>query len=347
MEIFSQQLDPLLQNSWIQEVSDEEEKFYNRLSTIINKTKSLFIKEDFFGREYKIKKNGTIAFQLNDFYRDVFPDFSQLDIHLSESEVLSENGNFIQGIRLLKGINLCNRSMIKNSITDKLRNYDSSTNLLNTMYKRFSHKENEIQILTDPYGCYITEKKELEKNLLIESEAFAFRFQIGKEFEYNFPDRIDDMSGKESDYEWKFFRLIKRDPKQKEKSSGFEEELKKSESFVKKIRDAKIIFFAGMTFHNTNLVYTKDNYYQLWDIRRGLTKNRIREIHFKREKVGNYYESNFYDVNEFGEKKNKIVKEKYYLRKNKGLFFSLSYPLEKKSEAEDEWNLFLKTLDVK
>ncbi len=347
LAIFSQKLDPLLQRPWINDISDEEEKFYNRLSNIITKRKHFFLNNDIFGREYKIKWDGSIQFILNDLYRDSFPDYRQLDVHLSESEVLAENGNYVQSVRLLKGINLCNRLMIKNNISEKLKNYEASTKMLNSLLARFSHKEEKIAILTDPYGCFIPEKENTSEVLFVESEPYSFRFQIGKDFRYNFPESEDEISGKEADFSWKFLRLVKRNPQPADKKGSFEEELKKSAKDLLNPREERLIFFVGMTFHFSNLIYTKDNYYLLWDLRRGLTKNRIREIEFKRERIGNYYESTFKNVTESGEKKNIAVKEKYFLRKNKGLFFSLSFPVEKKSEADDEWNLFMKTLDVK
>ncbi len=345
--LFSQTLDPLLQRPWTEEVTKEEEKFYNRLSNIITKRKHYFLKNDVFGREYKIKWNGKIQFILNDYYRDTFPDSSQLDVHLAEADALVENGNYIEPVRLLKGINLCNRLLIKNKIVDLPKNYEDSSKMLNSLFAKFSHKEDQIKTLTDPYGCFFEDKQKNENVLVIESEPFSYRFKIGTDFIYNFPDKEDDIFGKENDFSWKVFRMVKRNSLKTASKKTLEEELRISSDKLLNLREDKLIFFIGMTFHFTNLIYTKDNYYLLWDLRRGLSKNQMRQINFKREKVGSYYESTFRIVSESGISKTVGVKEKYYLRKNKGLFFALSYPYEKKNESDDEWNLILKSLDVK
>ena len=118
-------------------------------------------KIDLFGRNYKQKWNGEILFALDDSYREALPDASQLDVHIAEAKELIDKRKYFPAIRLLKGITLCQRLVDKDKKTPKFE----VQNTLNRLLSENQDRKDELEILTEPYGCYAQNKKKKKKLL--------------------------------------------------------------------------------------------------------------------------------------------------------------------------------------
>ncbi|MCE9498932.1 MAG: hypothetical protein K8R21_00185 [Leptospira sp.] len=340
--------DPLLRNPWIDDVIEEETRFYNRLVNLLSGKKHSFTRKDIFGRNYRLKHNGEIIFNLNDSYFEVMPDSSQLDIHFQEGKTLANNGNYIEAIRVLKGIALCNRIIEKESIKDKPSNYEPTTQLLNSLLNKHNHRMKEIDILTDPYGCSNQDSTSGKKQVTLESEAFSYRLNVDSVFTFLFPQNPESISGAESSYNWKITRLVFRTGgKRKYMEDDFENEYYKSRNNLLKPGSGKIIFVIGSTFHFSNMVFNKDNYFQLWDSRRGLSAQQMKRIQFKRVKKESYYSGSFVFTDETGKPNTILMNEKYFLRGNKGIFLFLSFPEKSKEYAENAWSRIIYSMNIR
>ncbi|EMG22122.1 hypothetical protein LEP1GSC150_0628, partial [Leptospira interrogans serovar Copenhageni str. LT2050] len=86
-------------------------------------------------------------------------------------------------------------------------------------------------------------------------------------------------------------------------------------------RPDRILFTIGLSYHPVAAIYTSKNYFQLWDLKRGINPRTIRETNFRRKKEDDSYTTRFEIFHRDGRKVPMIILEKYYLRENRGLLF--------------------------
>ncbi|EQA60839.1 LIC10775 family protein [Leptospira alexanderi] len=344
--------DPLLRGAWYEDQEQKEAVLYNRVMRYFRPNPHFVWKTDLHGRNYRFYKDGRVEFLIDRDFREVFPDVSELDVHGSEAKALAEHREPYSAIRLLKGIGLCYRFQFGKLVPE---GYRSATEELSRLMKHMAHKRGEVDDLTDPYGC-------TKNNILkIESDSFRFSLETTDDWKHYFPEPETPESGREEDHVWKIRRYYQSIPfKEQEKEreyttdetrkiepgdkNGFsqKEEWEKiyrsqSEKFLY-YRPDRILFTIGLTYHPIAAVYNSKNYFQLWDLKRGINPRTIREINFRRRKEEGYYVSRFDYFHKDGRKVPMIFLEKYYLRENRGLLFSVAGPEKQIDRIQQIWS---------
>jgi len=287
-------------------------------------------KVDVFGRNYKLKWNGEIQFSLDDSYKEALPDIEQLDIHIAEANELVTKRKFFPAIRLLKGIALCQKIGYKNKKNLK----PDIQKTLNRLISEHQDKRDELEILTEPYGCYALNEKKLKK-LFIESKDFSFLYEIDSRFRYVFPNDLYRFARKEQEYNWKvsYFRILLT---QEKKEETFESEYLRYEKKIFYEPPNQIIFSIGQTYHKYNITDTF-HYPDLWDSRRGLSNSIKRSSNFTRKEIfAGVYETGFNLANESNIRSYTGL-ETYKFANSKGLAIFLICPSEFQDECRSIW----------
>ena len=264
---------------------------------LVNPSRPNFIqKKDVFGRNYKLKWNGEIQFYLDDSYRETLPDLEQLDIHIAEANELVAKRKFFPAIRLLKGISLCQKIGFK----DKKIVKPDAQKTLNRLISEHQDKKEELEILTEPYGCYA----------------------------------LNDRR-KDREYNWKvsYFRILLPEA---EKEETFESEYIRYDKKIFYEPPSRIMFSIGQTYHHHTLPDIS-RYPEVWDGRRGLSNSVKRGSGFDRREVfTGVYETNFNLTNET-QIRSYFGLETYTFSKNKGIGVFLTCPFEFQEECKLIW----------
>ncbi|MBP9885754.1 MAG: hypothetical protein KBF93_05640 [Leptospiraceae bacterium] len=298
---------------------------------VVNTVRPHFIdKVDVFGRNYRLKWNGEIQFSLDDSYKEAIPDLEQLDVHIAEAKELVAKRKFFPAIRLLKGISLCQKIDSKNKKQIK----PEIQTILNKLISQNQDKKDELEILTEPYGCYAESAKK-EKKLFIESKDFSFLYEIDYRFRYVFPNDLYRFARKEKEYNWKvsYFRILLN---KLENEKTLESEYIKYEKKIFYESPSQIIFSIGQTSHNHNLTDTS-HYPDLWDSRRGLSNSVKRSSNFTRKEIfTGVYETSFNLADE-SKIRSYTGFETYKYANSKGLAVFLTCPSEFQDECKSIW----------
>ncbi len=321
--------DPLLRDSWYEDQEKEEAVIYNKVMKYFRPNVHFVWKTDLHGRNYKFYKDGRVEFLVDRNFREVFPDVSELDVHLSEAKALAKHGEPYSAIRLLKGIGLCYRFQFGKLVPE---GYRTATEELNRLIKHMTHKKTNLDDLTDPYGC-------IKENILkIESDQFRFSLETTNDWKHLFPELETPESGTEGDHIWKVRRFYQSDGLEEKKSKEEWERMYRSqaEKFLNYKPD-RILFTIGLSYHPVAAIYTSKNYFQLWDLKRGINPRTIRETNFRRKREDDSYTTRFEIFHRDGRKVPMIVLEKYYLRENRGLLFSISGPEAQTDRIRQIW----------
>nr|WP_246836122.1 HAD family hydrolase [Leptospira yasudae] len=320
--------DPLLRGSWFADQEQKESILYNRVMRLFRPDAHFVWKTDSRGRNYRFYKDGRVEFLIDREYREVFPDSSELDVHTREAKSLADHGEPYSAIRLLKGIGLCYRFQFGKLAPEESRKAGED---LSRLMKHMAHKRLETDDLTDPYGC-------IKKNILkLESEPFRFSLETTDEWKHYFPELELPESGTEGDHLWKVRRFYIDVPA----DSGADEWEKNYRSQAEKFlyyRPDRISLTIGVTYHPVASVYTSKNYFQLWDLKRGINPRTIREMNFRRKKEDDSYASRFDFFHKDGRKVPIMILEKYYLRENRGLLFSVAGPEKQIDRIRQIWS---------
>ena len=298
---------------------------------LVNPSRPNFIqKKDVFGRNYKLKWNGEIQFYLDDSYRETLPDLEQLDIHIAEANELVAKRKFFPAIRLLKGIRLCQKIGFK----DKKIVKPDAQKTLNRLISEHQDKKEELEILTEPYGCYALNDRK-EKKLFIESKDFSFKYEIDSRFSYVFPTDLYRFARKDREYNWKvsYFRILLPEA---EKEETFESEYIRYDKKIFYEPPSRIMFSIGQTYHHHTLPDIS-RYPEVWDGRRGLSNSVKRGSGFDRREISTgEYETNFNLTNET-QIRSYFGFETYTFSKNKGIGVFLTCPFEFQEECKLIW----------
>lgn len=298
---------------------------------VANTVRPHFIdKVDVFGRNYRLKWNGEIQFSLDDSYKEALPDLEQLDVHIAEAKELVKNRKFLPAIRLLKGITLCQ----KLGSTNKKKPNSDMQNILNRLLSLHQDKKEELEILTEPYGCYALNEKG-NKKLYIESKDFAFKYELDFRFRYVFPSEIYRFARKEPDYNWKvsYFRIFLP---QSEKFETWESIYEKYEKEIFYESPSQIVLSIGQTYHKYSM-QDNSHYPELWDARRGLSNSVKRSTEFKRKETGvKVFETSF-TLSDVTKTRHYFGLETYQFSNNKGLGVFLTCPMDYQDECRKVW----------
>lgn len=330
------QTDPLLRGSWYEDQEKKEEVLHNRVMKLFRPNSHFVWKTDLHGRNYRFYKDGRVEFLLDRDYKEVFPDVSELDVHRSEAVALAEHGEPYSAIRLLKGIGLCYRIQFGKLVPEGSQ---TATEELNRLLKHMAHKNKEVSDLTDPYGCS-------RKNILkIESAPFRFSLETTTEWKHYFPEPESTESGEDEDHIWKVRRFYKTLPNDLHLGEWDRAYQSQSQKFLDYKPD-RILFTIGLSYHPVGAVYTSKNYFQLWDLKRGINPRTIKESNFRRKKEDDGYVTRFNWFHQDGRQVPMVVLEKYYLRENRGLLFSISGPEKHMDRVRQLWSQLNQKLTV-
>ncbi|WP_243399559.1 LIC10775 family protein [Leptospira ellisii] len=326
--LYAQVADPLLRGSWFRDQEEKEEILHNKVMRFFRGSPHFTWKTDLHGRNYRFYKDGRVEFLIDREYREVFPDVSELDVHTSEADSLAKHGEPFSAIRLLKGIGLCYRMRFGKSVPESA---GAASEILNRLTRHMVHKIKETEDLTDPYGCS-------EKDILkLESVSFRFSLETVKDWKHPFPEPSAPESGIEEDHVWKLRRFYKT-LSDESNSDEWEKVYRNASEKLPRFRPDRIVFSVGMSYHPVAAVYSSKNYFQLWDLKRGINPRTIRETNFRRKKEEDSYVSRFDLVHPDGRKIPMVVLEKYFLRENRGLLFSISGPEKRIEELKNLWS---------
>ncbi|EPG67803.1 hypothetical protein LEP1GSC061_0674 [Leptospira wolffii serovar Khorat str. Khorat-H2] len=332
----SQEIDPLLRQPWFSDQEKKEEILHNRLQSAFRFSAHYVWKTDSRGRNYRFYKDGRVEIILDRDYREVFPASGELDLHYSEAEALQKHGNPYSAIRLLKGSLLCYKTKYGKIVPEA---YEKTARLLGKYLGHYSHKEKELQRLTDPFGCW-------DPSILrIRSNDFAYSLDLDPEFRYLFPDQDQEFSGEDSDYLWQVHRFYRDLPAEKEPSTWDNEYRKNSEGILF-FRPDRFVFTIGTTLHYHSSVIDSKNYYWIWDSLRGINPRTMREWNYLRKKEGDAYRTVFDSVSPDGRKTRIVLWEGFYLRGGRGIMFSLAFPERFEGQAAKIWSRFTSSVVV-
>lgn len=287
-------------------------------------------KIDIFGRNFKLKWNGEIQFTLDDSYTEALPDIEQLDIHIAEANELVAKRKFFPAIRLLKGITLCQKIEYKNKKDIK----SDVQKTLNRLVSENQDKRDELEILTEPYGCYAFNEKR-EKKLFIESKDFSFKYEIDSRFQYVFPNDLYRFARKEREYNWKvsYFRILLPEA---EVEKTFESEYFRYEKKIFYEPPSRIMFSIGQTYHHHVLPDTS-RYPDVWDGRRGLSNSVKRSSGFLRREISSGEFETSFRLTDETQIRSYYGFESYRFSKSKGVGVFLTCPSEFQDECKFIW----------
>lgn len=324
--------DPLLKRSWIPSAREFEDVSFHSLQKIVNKNQT--VRKDPDGRTIQVFSNGDIAVILDQNYKSVFPNIDSVRYHEREVEMLMGKRREYEAIRLGKGIQLC-RDVLGLSPSNELQS------MLSTLYKKNSSDEISLSLFTDPYGCRKSDRT------ILESSDYGYRLEIPEGYEFPFT-RNDpaDTGGTQQTFRYKMVYLAKRIPEEVDES--FEKILDlSSRQILLREGDSRILLTIGATYSFSPIVFTKDTYAEYWDNNRGLNAFTKRNIRFKRQAVKSYYESEFVVVDKDGQAKEISMKEAYFLRGKRGLFFSASTSKKHKELLDRDWEFLVANWRIK
>lgn len=322
--------DPLLRKSWIPESIDEEERSFNKIQSSLLSQPHFLIKKDSWGRNYKLLKDGSVEYLLDEDYRQKFPIQSEPYLSYLEALSLEREGHWMQAIHLLNGALLCSRLSKKGVIPKNLEHLTNEVR--NRIIQKNIDKKDEIDILTDPYGCYTNE------GLFLESEAFSYQVTLPKEWEYVYNNSIDEISSREEGYSNRTQRFVQVLPRELEET--MEEKLSLAEVGKLYFSRRKIIFFIGSLYQKREL-FNSDNFYHIWDQNRGLNPTTMRKWNFTRKEKNPGYESSVLIMNDLGKSERFLIREYYFWKDDRGVFLSISFPESIAEDMESKWSILI------
>ncbi|MBM9501608.1 HAD family hydrolase [Leptospira sp. 201903071] len=330
------QTDPLLRGSWYEDQENKEEILHNRVMKLFRPDQHFVWKTDLHGRNYRFYKDGRVEFLIDRDYKEVFPDVSEMEVHRSEAVALAQHGEPYSAIRLLKGIGLCYRIQFGKLVPEGYRN---ATEELSRLMKHMAHKKKDVADLTDPYGCS-------RKNILkIESAPFRFSLETTSDWKHYFPELETSESGEEEDHIWKVRRFYKTLPADLNLGEWEKAYQSQSQKFLE-FKPDRILFTIGLSYHPVAAIYTSKNYFQLWDLKRGINPRTIKETNLRRKKEDDAYVTRFNWIHPDGRQVPMVILEKYYLRENRGLLFSISGPEKQIDQVRQLWSQLNQKLTV-
>lgn len=347
--LFSQNLivDPLLQRPWIPD-SEEEEKtsFFRYQSLSKNKVQTKKLK-DIFGRNYLFSPSGKINFLLDDEYRKEFPLLTQSDIAKEELKALYLERKEKEAVFLGRGIQLCYRLKLNEEPGFSPGWIRETNEITNRAINEWSDNVIPLDLVSDPYGCYTGNEKDLG-DLVLESESFRYQVKIPNvlRFEGLFGDRVG-IFNQTSDSDYRMVRFVEFLPSELPKGmDDFLEAYLLQEGGKKTRRKPKIILTIGTTFDRKVRLRNEKNYFYFWDEIRGITKVK-KNTGFKRMETGDEYLSSWSEIDEVGIKNDFEMFEYYVYNSPRGYLFSLYYPKKEKEKAIGYWKLIRGSLKIK
>ncbi|PKA26746.1 hypothetical protein CH381_09370 [Leptospira sp. mixed culture ATI2-C-A1] len=341
-------VDPLLQKPWIPDAEEEENRSFHRFLSEFKNKQGTVKKKDSLGRNYLVTPAGKIRFLIDDEYYKEFPVAEEADIAAKELEALYEVRKEKEAVFLGKGIHLCYRLKQEKEPGFFPSWLVRSNEITNRAANEWSDQTIPLDLVSDPYGCYVGESKKLE-DLVLESESFRYRIRFPAKLRYEglYGDRLG-IYGENRDSIYRMVRFVQfLSNYLPEGQTEWEEAFILQTSGKKKKNRPKIVLSIGSSFDKTRPLRDTKNYFRFWDSMRSLSPTQIRKLGFKRTENKSEYLSEWTEVDEIGNSVAMEMKEYYLYNASRGYFLSLSYPKREKETAELYWQTIRSTFVVK
>ncbi|PJZ46061.1 LIC10775 family protein [Leptospira brenneri] len=341
-------VDPLLQKPWIPDAEEEESRSFHRFLSEKRNKQSTVKKKDSHGRNFLVTPAGKMRFLIDDEYIKEFPIITEADIAAKELEALYEVRKEKDVVFLGKGIHLCYRLQREKEPGFFPNWLVRSNEITNRAANEWSDQTIPLDLVSDPYGCYVTSEKPKDQ-LVLESESFRYRIRFSSELRYEglFGNRLG-VYGENRDSIYRMVRFVQfLSNYLPEGQTEWDEAFTLQVSGKKKKKLPKIILSIGSSFDKTRPLRDTKNYFRFWDSMRSLTPALIRKLGFKRTETKSEYLSEWTEVDEIGNSVAMEMKEYYLYKAPRGYFLSLSYPKREKETAENYWQTIRSSFEVK
>jgi hypothetical protein len=333
--LYSQE-DILLRRPWISTAIEEEERSFNKVQSILLSRPHFLVSKDRWGRNYKTMHDGRVEYILDEAYVQKFPDEKEPYLAIAEAKTLMNNNHWIPAYHLLEGLLLCFRDKQNSSYSQTMEM--EATKYKNKILSQNLDRKQIFSILADPYGCI------REEEISIESKAFLYKLNIPNDWNYEYVRDVNSISDINNTFSARYQRFYKI--LDENRAISLDEQYLLSEQGLDRIRKRKLLFFIGSLFQKQN-VFNKDNFYKIWDFKRGLNSTTIREWKLKRKVMEPGYSMELQAINEQSKKISIIMREYYYWKNNRGIFISFSYPKEESEAMENIWKNIVSSIVVK
>lgn len=341
-------VDPLLQKPWIPDAEEEESRSFHRFLSEFKNKQSTVKKKDAHGRNYLVTPSGKMRFLIDDEYYKEFPVKEEADIAAKELEALYEVRKEKEAVFLGKGIQLCYRLKLEKEPGFFPEWLVRSNEITNRAANEWSDQTIPLDLVSEPYGCYVGESKPKEQ-IVLESESFRYRIRFSANLRYEglFGNRLG-IYGENRDIIYRMVRFVQfLSNYLPAGQTEWDEALKLQTSGKKKKNLPKIILSIGSSFDKSRPLRDTKNYFQFWDSLRSLTPTQIRKLGFKRSESKSEYLSEWTEVDEIGNSVAMEMKEYYLYNAPRGYFLSLSYPKREKETADLYWQTIRSSFEVK
>ncbi|TGK85092.1 hypothetical protein EHQ23_10485 [Leptospira bourretii] len=341
-------VDPLLQKPWIPDAEEEESRSFFRFLSEFKNKQGTVKKKDSLGRNYLVTPAGKMRFLIDDEYYKEFPVAEEADIAAKELEALYEVRKEKEAVFLGKGIHLCYRLKQEKEPGFFPSWLIRSNEITNRAANEWSDQTIPLDLVSDPYGCYVGESKKIE-DLVLESESFRYRVRLPSKLRYEglYGDRLG-IYGENRDSIYRMVRFVQfLSNYLPEGQTEWEEAFILQTSGKKKKNLPKILLSIGSSFDKSRPLRNTKNYFRFWDSMRSLSPTQIRKLGFKRIENQSEYLSEWTEVDEIGNSVAMEMKEYYLYNAPRGYFLSLSYPKREKETAELYWQTIRSTFVVK
>ncbi len=269
--------------------------------------------KDLFGRNFRVNKQ-KYYFSIDEEYKRVLPDLSQVYLHLEEAKELENKRRYIDAIHLNQSILVCSEFGRK----DRTFIVEAKKNL-GRIISKYSDLEKKIQKLTDITACANNGE------LIISNESFPYKIFSDSRFSYIFPRDEYRFAKEDREFNSKF-SYFRMEFDENKPEPDLQEMYEKYNHDLRFDREKFITLMIGE-------VYFKENFsgeiLDFWDNRRGLNSNIKKSIGYERKKIDNLkFNSEFFLTDKSKYKRKFTAQEMYFFKNGKSILVILFYPTE-------------------
>lgn len=269
--------------------------------------------KDLFGRNFRVNKQ-KYYFSIDEEYKRVIPDLSQVYLHLEEAKELENKKRYIDAIQLNQSILVCSEFGRK----DRTFIIEAKKNL-GRVISKYSDLEKKIQKLTDVTACANQEE------LIISNESFPYKIFTDSRFSYIFPRDEYRFAKEDREFNSKF-SYFKMEFDENKLEPSLQEMYEKYNHDLRYDKEKFITLMIGE-------VYFKENFsgsiIDFWDNRRGLNSTIKKSIGYERKELENFkFESEFFLTDKSRLNRKFLAHEMYFVNKQKSILVMIFYPSE-------------------
>ena len=271
------------------------------ISFLILFASSLFSEKDLYGRNFFIQ-SGSIHFSIDEDYFFSYPEVNQLDIHISESDSLSNKKRNKESFLLLKSISYCARLENKYNRIERISQKKISSLL---------SQNTDLNLLNELSGCY------KNKYLWIEDSNFQFQIKLSSQFRkyYQFRENTNPK-----------LHYFIYEPMDSKKVESIEDIYFLSNHNLKSFHKDRVIFLLSVLDSSQKMNLTEQIFF--WENSRGMNHKIKESISFKEIEKTNFGRKVIFDLVINNSKKKYLGVERYFSTYKKELFLLFYFPEE-------------------